>query len=69
MIKTLRFYFSARDTFFVNNPDDIKLAMVGMVEGNGHPYSSRDSKTHRNLFSSQLRRYGSVFRRNLDMGR
>ena len=23
----------------VNNPDDIKLAMIGMVEGNGHPYS------------------------------
>ena len=23
----------------VNNPDKIKLAMVGMVEGNGHPYS------------------------------
>ena len=24
---------------FVKNPDDIRLAMVGMVEGNGHPYS------------------------------
>ncbi len=23
----------------VKNPNDIKLAMVGMVEGNGHPYS------------------------------
>ena len=23
----------------VNNPDDIRLGMVGMVEGNGHPYS------------------------------
>ena len=23
----------------VNDPDDIKLAMIGMVEGNGHPYS------------------------------
>ena len=23
----------------VNNPDNIKLAMVGMVQGNGHPYS------------------------------
>ncbi|NIA06248.1 MAG: Gfo/Idh/MocA family oxidoreductase [Actinobacteria bacterium] len=23
----------------VSNPDNIKLAMVGMVEGNGHPYS------------------------------
>ncbi len=23
----------------VRNPDNIKLAMVGMVEGNGHPYS------------------------------
>ncbi len=23
----------------VPNPDDIKLAMLGMVEGNGHPYS------------------------------
>ena len=23
----------------VKNPDDISLAMVGMVEGNGHPYS------------------------------
>ena len=23
----------------VSNPDDIKLTMVGMVEGNGHPYS------------------------------
>lgn len=23
----------------VKNPDDIKLAMIGMVQGNGHPYS------------------------------
>ena len=23
----------------VKSPDDIKLAMVGMVEENGHPYS------------------------------
>lgn len=23
----------------VKNPDDIKIAMVGMVDGNGHPYS------------------------------
>ena len=23
----------------VNNPDDIKLAMIGMVDGNGHPFS------------------------------
>ena len=23
----------------VSNPDDIKLAMIGMVQGNGHPYS------------------------------
>lgn len=23
----------------VNNPQDIRLAMIGMVEGNGHPYS------------------------------